>query len=441
VDQTIASLAELLGHFRGCFHPDTFGTFCHLTQAWVVCLGPRRLSEVWQFCVLERVRHYCTVYDFFSRARWDWDELGKVLLLLLILQFVPAGLVWVAVDDTLCHKRGKRVAFGGIFLDPVLSSKTRKVFRYAVNYVVLALVVVPPFRPDRAFALPILWRAFRKKGTAGHRKKTVLARELACLAARALPDRRVCLVGDSAYVNAAVLRDGPANLDVIGPLPLKAALYRCPPAPPARRGRGRLPKKGERLPTPKEMLEKPQEFVADEVAFALPGGAKVLRAQVLRGVLWYTGSKEGRVMVVLLRDPSGAWKDTALLCTDARMAEQEVVRGYCSRWAIEVAFHDSKQHLGLADARVWSEGGVKRAHPMAWFCLSLAVLWCAKYGGAMPEVDRRRPWYRAPGVTFTALLGKLRLAIWRGRISQGMTDPSEETHPLENILHCLAAVR
>ena len=73
-------------------------------------------------------------YDLFSRGNWDWDDLGKLLLALLLVEFAPAGVVWLAVDDTLCHKRGKRVALGGIFLDPVLSSKSRKVFRYAVNY-------------------------------------------------------------------------------------------------------------------------------------------------------------------------------------------------------------------------------------------------------------------------------------------------------------------
>lgn len=294
MDQVIPSLAELLAPFRPCFRAEAFVNFAAVVDAWLIRLGPRTLSEVWQFCFLQRLRHYCAVYDLFSRASWDWDELGKILLALLLVEFVPSGVVWLAVDDTLCHKRGKRVALGGIFLDPVLSSKKVKVFRYAVNYVVLALVVRPPFRPDRTFALPVLWRAFRKKGTAGHRKKTELARELAHLAALALPGRRVCLVGDGAYVNASVLRGRPANLEVIGPLPLKAAPYRVPdPNEPRRRGRKRT--KGERLPTPKEVLAMPEEFVACEQSFALPGGEKALRVQVLRGVLWYTGCKESRV--------------------------------------------------------------------------------------------------------------------------------------------------
>ena len=144
MDQSIAPLAELLAPFHGCFRAEAFVTFVAVTESWLVCTGPRTLSEVWQFSVLHRLRRYGAVYDFFCRASWDWDELGRVLLTPLILELVPSGFVWLAVDDTLCHKRGKKVAFGGIYLDPVLSSRTRKVFRYAVNYVVLALVVVPP---------------------------------------------------------------------------------------------------------------------------------------------------------------------------------------------------------------------------------------------------------------------------------------------------------
>ena len=326
MDQVLPSLTDLLAHFRSAFRAEAFHNFACVIQAWFLCLGPRTLAEVWQFCILQRVRHYCTIYDLFSRARWDWDDLGKLLLGLLITHLVPGDFVWLAVDDTLCHKRGKNVAYGGIFLDPVLSSKNRKILRYAVNYVVLALVVQLPCRPDRIFALPIFWRAFRKKGTAGHKKKTELARELAHLVAVALSERRIYLLGDSAYVNASVLRDRPSNLEVIGPLPLKAALYRTPDLPDPHR-RGRHPKKGERLPTPRQMLELPEEFAADEQAFPLPSGVKVLRVQTLRGVLWYTGCKEERVAVVLVRDPAGAWRDEGLLSTGVTLSVARIAGG------------------------------------------------------------------------------------------------------------------
>ena len=56
-------------------------------------------------------------------------------------------------------------------------------------------------------------------------------------------------------------------------------------------------------------------------------------------------------------------------------------------------------------------------------------------------VQRQRPWYTAVASTFTAMLGKLRLAIWGGRISQGRGTGASGHEPLENLLHCLAAVR
>src|SRR5437588_10954929 len=70
----------------------------------------------------------------------------------------------LVVDDTLCHKRGAKVAFGGIFLDPVLSSRRHKVFRYGLNWVTLGLVVQLPFRPGRPFCVNLLWRLAAKKG-------------------------------------------------------------------------------------------------------------------------------------------------------------------------------------------------------------------------------------------------------------------------------------
>lgn len=438
------SVAALLAPFHGCFRAEVFATFQTVVVAWVVCPGPRTLSEVWQATGLAARRHWDAIYSLFRSAHWDWDELGALLCLLLLTHLAPAGYVWIVVDDTLCHKRGARVAFGGMFLDPVLSSKRRKVFRFGLNWVVLGLAVRFPFRPDRCYCLPVLWRAFHKKGLPGHKKKTELAAELARRVADLVPQRDVWLVADGAYVNATVLRGRPANLQVIGPLPKKAALYRPAPAPrPGQRGRPR--QKGERLPTPAQMVEDTGRFAAVEEAFAFPGGEKVLRVQAVRDVLWYTGCKTERVAVVLVRDPTGAWRDEVLLCTSATAAVATVIEGYCRRWSIELSFFDSKQYLGLHEPRVWCAASVERAHPMAWFCYSLALLWYALHGQQSEAVRRDRPWYVPRATpTFTQMLGALRLDLWRQRIfgeagADAQQPPSKEM--LDTLLHCLAAVR
>ena len=92
-----------------------------------------------------------TAYAVFRSAAWEWDDLGIVLATLILTHLIPGGVVWIVVDDTLCHKRGAKVAFGGIVLDAVLSSKKHKTFRFGLNWVVLGIAVPVPMRPDRYY--------------------------------------------------------------------------------------------------------------------------------------------------------------------------------------------------------------------------------------------------------------------------------------------------
>ncbi len=111
-------------------------------------------------------------------------------------------------------------------------------------------------------------------------------------------------------------------------------------------------------------------------------------------------------------------------------------------WQIEVAFFDSKQFLGLHEPRVWSAPSVERAHPMAWFVLSMTVLWYAVAGKDGPQVQRARPWYSGKVTpTFTEMLGALRLQLWQGRITSMSEESGDLSEVLEMLLHWVAAVR
>jgi hypothetical protein len=440
MDQLIPSLATLVESFGDCFHPQVFSTFQSLIAGWIVCLGPHTLSEVWQATGLAAKRHHDTAYAVFHSAVWEWDDLGIVLATLILTHLVPGGVVWIAVDDTLCHKRGAKVAFGGIFLDAVLSSKRHKTFRFGLNWVVLGIAVPIPMRADRFFCLPVLWRLYRKKGQAGHKPRPQSAAELARKLAEANPGRTFWLVGDSAYVNAALLQGRPANLQVIGPIHWRAALFERPaPRQPKQKGASR--KKGERLPTPKAMIEDTQSYPAELIEIAFPQVTRKLRVQVIRDILWYRGSKTDPIAVVLVRDPLGQWRDEALVTTDPSASAAFVIQGYCRRWSVELAFFDSKQHLGLHEPRVWSEPSVERAHPMAWFLESLVILWYCVDGHRGSQVERDRPWYtKKVTPTFTDMLGALRLQMWEHKIygESGEEVPSPEC--IRKLLHTLSAV-
>jgi len=440
MDQLIPGLAALVEAFRDCFHPQVFSTFQALIAGWIVCLGPHTISGVWQATGLAAKRHHDSAYAVFHSAVWEWDDLGIILATLILTHLVPGGVVWVAVDDTLCHKRGAKVAFGGIFLDAVLSSKKHKTFRFGLNWVVLGIAVPIPMRTDRYFCLPVLWRLYRKKGQAGHKPRPQSAAELARRLAEANPDRTFWLVGDSAYVNAALLQGRPANLQVIGPLHWKAALFDRP-GPPRAGQRGRRRKKGGRLPTPKAMIEDTTTYPAELIEVAFPQLTRELRVQVIRDILWYRGSKTDPVAVVLVRDPSGRWRDEALVTTDPHASAAFVIQGYCRRWSVELAFFDSKQHLGLHDPRVRSERSVERAHPMAWFLESLVILWYCVDGHRGSHVESQRPWYtKKVTPTFTDMLGALRLQIWEHTIFEESGEGPPSSECIRRLLHTLSAV-
>jgi hypothetical protein len=441
MSQLIPSLLILVEPFRSCFaRPEVFQTFQTLLAGWIVCLGPRTLSEVWQATGWAAKRHHDTIDAVFNSAAWEWDDLGIVLATLILAHLVPGGVVGIVVDDTLCHKRGAKVAFGGIFLDAVLSSKKHKTLRFGLNWVVLGIAVPLPFRSDRDFCLPVLWRLYRKTGHAGYQSRPQAAALLARHLAQANPDRTFWLVGDAASVNAAVLQGRPANLQVIGPLHGKAALYDVPG--PRREGqRGAPRKKGDRLPTPKAMIEDLATDPAQTQTIAFPQVTRELRIQVIRGVLWYRGCKTEPVMVVRVRDPLGQWRDEALVCTDPTAAAEFVLQGYCRRWSVELTFFDSKQYLGLHDPRVWSGRSVERAHPMAWFVGSLVILWYTVAGHAGPHVHRDRPWYKQKETpTFTDMLGALRLQMWLDEIFGPSGDEAPSREVVEALLHKMSAV-
>jgi hypothetical protein len=440
MDQLIPSLAVLVGPFRDCFHPQVFHTFQSLLAGWIVCVGPRTIGAVWQATGLAARRHHDTASAVFRSAAWEWDDLGLVLATLILTHLVPGGVVWVAVDDTLCHKRGAKVACGGIVLDAVLSSKKHKTFRCGLNWVVLGIAVPVPLRPDRYYCLPVLWRLYRKTGQDGYRARPQAAAALARKLAEADPDRTFWLVGDAACVNAAVLRDRPKNLQVIGPLHWKAALYGLP-APRLPKQKGASRKQGDRLANPGAMIEDTATYPAELVTIAFPKQARELRVQVIRDILWYRGRKTEPVMVVLVRDPAGEWRDEAPVATDPSASAAFVILGYCRRWCVELASFDGKRFLGLHDPRVRSERSVERAHPRAWFVGSLTILWYSVRGHEGSHVERDRPWYEDKVTpTFTDMLGALRLQMWEYKVygESGEETPSPEC--IRMLLHKLSAV-
>ena len=73
MDQLTPSLATILVHFAPCFRVEVAATFRLLVTAWIVCLGRRTISRVWETTGRSDTHSHCPFFRFFSEADWNWD--------------------------------------------------------------------------------------------------------------------------------------------------------------------------------------------------------------------------------------------------------------------------------------------------------------------------------------------------------------------------------
>ena len=409
--QCIPSLALLLAPLAPAFRAEAFAMFGMMTAAWIVCLGRRSISRVWETTGQAEERNHTSAFRLYRQAVWNWDEVCRLLAVEILASLVPGTKVWLVVDDTLCHKRGAKVAFGGIFLDAVLSSKRHKVFRFGNHWVMMGIVVELACRPNRYFCLPIAWRVYEKKGTKTkqeHQTKNQLAAEMIVMVAGWFPGHEFLVVADIAYIGKHLLKNRPSNVAVLGPICWTAALYEVVEKPV----RGN--RYGKRLATPKAMLSDDEQWPATEMTIAFKSGIdRTLDVKVIREVCWFTSAGSAAVQIVLVRDPEGKWRNEALVGTDQSLTAMEIITGYCRRWSVEVAFCDAKQMMGFHDPQVWCEQSVERAAPMSWFVGSLIVLWYVVAGQEGEQAHRQRPWYKNKVTpTFADMLAACRYQMW-----------------------------
>ena len=104
-----ASLMTLLAVFTPLFTAPSFRTFAMLACGFFARSGQRTVCGMLTGAGLSRLWPHDRAHYFFSRARWNPDDLGIAAAKLVIALLVPEGeAVEVLVDDTLFRRRGKK---------------------------------------------------------------------------------------------------------------------------------------------------------------------------------------------------------------------------------------------------------------------------------------------------------------------------------------------
>ena len=417
-DMVPASLMTLLQAFAPLFTAPSFRTFTALACGFLAQPGKRTVCGMLTGAGLSRLWPHDRAHWFFSRARWNADDLGLAAAVLVVSLLVPAGApVDVAVDDTLFKRRGKKVWAASWFHDGSAPGPAKT--GYGNNWVILGIVVRLRFM-SRPVAVPVMAKLVIKGSSS--KSRLWLARRMAERLAAALPGRQVRVVADSAYAGGE-LKGLPAGISWTTRLRKDAALHGLPPARTGRPGRPRV--KGDRLPS-LAGLAAAAEF--SPVTVTRYGRTETVAAAVVT-CLWYSVFGSRPVTVVIVRDKPGSGFGIALVTTDREATVEQVIERYAARWSIEIAIEDAKQIFGTGQARNRTARAVERTVPFQIACQAAAVTWYATAGYDPADLHERRalaPWYASKAEPATAdMAAKLRRVIIAARFRA--TRPDQPT--------------
>jgi hypothetical protein len=400
------ALRRLLDAFAGCFTTPTFEVFQAMVLGLVAQTGQRTVCGMLTGAGLSRIWTHDRAHRFFSTARWSVDQIGLTVFDLVLTHLVTDGAdLLLAVDDTAHRRRGKKVHGAGWIHDG--SAPARNKLAFGHRWVVVGVIVRPSFL-SRPLCLPVLCRRWQGKGTAS---TVELAAQMITTIAERVPHRHLHVVADAAY-HGKSLRDLPATVTWTTRLPRNAVLYHRAPGPTGKRGRPRL--KGDRIGTPAQAAA---TAVWRTVSVARYGRTDTVSVAVL-DCLWYGVFGPTPVRMVLVRDRQ-AGPMLALTTTDLSVITADLVARYAARWAIEVTFFDTRQTLGVGQARNRTAQAVNRTWAFGMYVYTIVVLWYALHGHQSGIVADRRihaPWYLSKtDPSFTDMLTALRRTLIAAR--------------------------
>lgn len=422
------TIVPTIEKFRSVFTSPSFCNFRFLIVAWLKC-GQAKISSMLRLVgrLAELVpqrngepKHFSVFYRFFTRAQWSLDELGHVLARAFESR-LPDGKVVALVDDTIFRRTGPRILGGGVHHDPLASTYSGKrgrtnQFCFGLRFVVVAIWVPVGFMRAGGVAIPVLFRLYRTPkscSTDEHTKFTVLGARLLQIVEQWWSDRQIVVVGDRDYACSTVLKRLDTDTEMVGRLPMDAALY-DPDFEPTK-GRGRPRKWGDRLPSPTELAE--DDSCPWKIERLYIYGRQVTLMVKTMQAQWKPAGADRLLTVVLTRDPLGRLDDACFFRTRSDCSVNEVLVPASQRWSLESCFRDCKQHLGLEGVQNGFARGTTRADttqpgpqpepgrsptasrrtvPVGMYAYGIVILWYLNHGRPLMDIMRARafaPWY------------------------------------------------
>ncbi len=400
---TITTWTSLFQQFVPLFTRPAQAIFTRLSVGWILCTVRRTVTGMLPFADYGGEHAHDAYHRFFPDARWSMARLWRILTEILIKTFCRTGTITLALDDTLFHHSGKKLSGAGYWRDAVRSTKSKTVYAWGLNLVVLTVQIQPPWGGE-PLGLPINMRLHHKGGAT----LIELAQQMINEVVQWYPKRLFRVVGDGFY---ATLAGKELVTTIISRIQRNAEIYDLT-IKPKNKHRGRPRKKGKRLLCPQRMAHYVRQWQKVKVR---ERGKTKTRLVYHREVLWYRVSHKP-ILLVISRDPAGKEKDDFFLTTDVTMSPAEVIGCYADRWAIEDTFKNTKQFLGGQEPQTFKGKGPERAASLSLWLYSMVWLWYL-----MQKANKRyfivHPWNPLKSTpSFADAIACLRRELWTQRI-------------------------
>lgn len=409
--------SELISEFSPVFSKKIFERAGQLLLGAVLTQGKRTVCGVLRTLGMKDITNWDLYHRILSRANWSAFKCSRKLLGLLVKRFSPDGCLVFGLDETLERRWGPKIKARGIYRDAVRSSKNFFVKCSGLRWICVMLLA-PIGWADRIWALPFLTVLAPSKhyhDQKGKRHKTLgeWAGQIALTLSRWLPDFQCVMVADGTYAIMELLASTSRHVAWIVRFRMDAALYDFPP--PYRKGQmGRPPIKGARQPSLQHRLRDPDTRWT-EVRFSQWYKEKNKRMEFTSGrAIWYRAGKPIVLLQwILVRDPEGKCKDTAIVCTDLDVEPVGIIRHFVKRWQVEVTFEEVRAQLGVETQRQWSDLSIARTTPVLMALFSIVTLWADQLFNMQKLTVFQTAWYQKPYPTFSDAVASVRYRIWQ----------------------------
>lgn len=257
--------------------------------------------------------------------------------------------------------------------------------------------------PGPAVTVPIGLERSRKAAHARqphrpYRSRSARARTLVDVVASQLPGRQMRVLGDGGDATQAGVRDLPPSVHGVSRCLLSGTLY-ARPEPPGGTRRGRRPRTGERLGSPKPLARRRRGW---------PPHPTAAKAEVHAGVgRWHTVLPGRRVRVVVVRRPPAPRatqpgprtprpRVAAFFTTALSRSVEDIRQPYRDRWAVASMLRDRHTFDGLGQDQCRKLPRLVGATTLRLVMAAARTRWFLDHAHHTPAMAlrRHRPWSR-----------------------------------------------